>query len=93
MRRDTHVARSSSGASNKSRSTVGRVLKEVGKGLPSNAERYRHIPTVEITKDSERGLSQRKIGKLRGMGACAVGNRLRKAGKVWQPPKLTPSQL
>jgi predicted transcriptional regulator len=27
------------------------------------------------------------------MGACAVGNRLRKEGKARRPPKLTPSQL
>jgi predicted transcriptional regulator len=60
----------------------------------SNAERYRHIPTAEIIKLSdEQDLSQRKIGKLLGMGSCAVGNRLRAAGKARRPPKLTPSQL
>jgi predicted transcriptional regulator len=58
-----------------------------------NAERYRHIPTVEIINLSDQRLSQRKIGKLLGMGACAVGNRLRKEGKVWQPPRVTKSQL
>src|SRR5580693_3172331 len=59
----------------------------------SNAKRYLDIPTAEIIKLSEQGLSQRKIGKLLCMGACAVGNRLRKEGKARRPPKLTPSQL
>jgi predicted transcriptional regulator len=72
----------------------GRDLAEGGASNLPNAERYRHIPTAEIIKLSdEQDLSQRKIGKLLGMGPCAVGNRLRAAGKARRPPKLTPSQL
>jgi len=67
---------------------------EGGASNPPNAERYRHISTAQIIKLSdEQHLSQRKIGELLGMGPCAVGNRLRAAGKARRPPKLTPLQL
>jgi predicted transcriptional regulator len=59
----------------------------------SNAERYKHIPTEKIVKLSGQGLSHREIGKLEDMGKGAVRNRLKAAGIVFAPEKLTESQL
>jgi len=58
-----------------------------------NAARYRHIATDEIIKFFDRGMSHRQIAKELRMGPCAVGTRLRKAGKMRRPAKLTLSQL
>jgi hypothetical protein len=59
--------------------------------MPSvpNAERYRHIATSEIVKLFDQGKSHRQIGKLLGMGPCAVGTRLRQEGKVRPAPAVT----
>jgi hypothetical protein len=45
-----------------------------------NSEVYAHIETERIVSLHRQGLSQRKIGKLLGMGPCSVGNRLRQHG-------------
>jgi hypothetical protein len=45
-----------------------------------NSEVYAHIDTERIVGLNRQGVSQRKIGKLLGMSACSVGNRLRKNG-------------
>ena len=58
-----------------------------------NAARYRHIATDEIIKLFDRGMSHSQIAKELRMGPCAVGTRLRKAGKMRRPAKLTLSQL
>jgi hypothetical protein len=59
----------------------------------SNAELYRHVPTAEIVKLYEQGLSQRKIGRLLGMGPRSVGHRLRQVGKHHENPRVTPEEL
>jgi predicted transcriptional regulator len=58
-----------------------------------NAERYGHISTTELVGLFDQGLSHRKIGKLLSMGPCAVGNRLKAAGKVRPTPAVSASQL
>lgn len=60
---------------------------------PPNSEIYSHIPIAEIVKLHNLGYSHRKIGKLRGMGPAAVGNRLRKEGILGTFPKVTEAQL
>jgi predicted transcriptional regulator len=59
----------------------------------SNAARYQHIATAEIVKLSKQGLSHREIAKVLSMGPCTVGTRLRGAGIVRSPEKLTDVQL
>ena len=58
-----------------------------------NAERYSDISTAQIVALFDQGLSHRKIGKRLSMGPCAVGNRLRAAGKVRAPIAVTKEQL
>jgi predicted transcriptional regulator len=65
---------------------------DTSRAIP-NAERYKHIPTEETVKLSGQGLSHRKIGKVQNMGPGAVRNRLKAAGIVFAPEKLTESQL
>ncbi len=61
--------------------------------MPATADRYRDITTAEIVELHDQGQSHRKIGKLLRMGPCAVGNRLRKAGKVRPAVKVSATQL
>jgi hypothetical protein len=45
-----------------------------------NSKVYAHIGTEKIIGLHRQGFSHRNIGKLLGMGPCAVGNRLRRNG-------------
>jgi predicted transcriptional regulator len=58
-----------------------------------NAERYKHIPTAEILRLFDQGLSDRKIGKALNMGPDAVKNRREAEGIVRSAKKLTALQL
>ncbi len=58
-----------------------------------NSERYAHVPTAQIVGLHNKRHSHREIGKLLGIGAIAVGNRLRKQGIRGTFPKVTEAQL
>jgi hypothetical protein len=60
---------------------------------PPNSERYAHIGSARIVELFDSGLSHRKIGKLLGMGSCAVGTRLKSLGKARAPETVTKEQL
>jgi len=58
-----------------------------------NSERYAHISDAEIAELFRQGLSHRKIGKLKQMGPCSVGTRLRNLGLVRQPESVSAAEL